>query len=174
MTDPYFAAKAHYFDASALVKLVANDEDEEPGRAELRDYYDAETNHFATSYCVTEALSAFKSKFIRHRINQDEYINYVDTFIRTVIGANLKIDEVPILSVAVTDEAKRLVKAYKIDFLDAFQIVTVLNGRHRHGAGESKSILITADRSLARAARDEGARVWECTSEDAPPSRRFQ
>jgi hypothetical protein len=28
----YYAVKVHYFDASALVKLVADDPDEEPGR----------------------------------------------------------------------------------------------------------------------------------------------
>jgi hypothetical protein len=34
----YYAIKVHYFDASALVKLVANDPDEEPGRSVLRKY----------------------------------------------------------------------------------------------------------------------------------------
>ena len=80
-----------------------------------------------------------------------------------VLGANLQIDEVSILSPNVRNEAQRLIQTYKIDFLDCFQVVTILRGRNR-----SNSILVTADRQLAKAARAEGARVWECTSEVAP------
>jgi hypothetical protein len=76
---------------------------------------------------------------------------------------------VEILSPDVVSEASRLIQTYKIDFLDCFQIVTILRGEFRHLCAESKSILITADRGLAKAARAEGARVWECTSEPAPP-----
>ena len=65
-------------------------------------------------------------------------------------------------------EAERLIKQHKIDFLDCFQIVTILHGKFRVLGPDSKSILITADRALAKAARAEGARVWECTSEPPP------
>ena len=166
--QPGYSVKAHYFDASALVKLVADDPDEEPGRDVLRQYYRNHSNRYATSYCVTEALSAFKSKFLRKRIPEDQYIKYVQEFIRTVLGANLQIDEISILSPDVRTEAQRLIQTYKIDFLDCFQIVTILRGRFRYMVAESQSILITADRGLAKAARAEGARVWECTSEPAP------
>ncbi len=159
---------AHYFDASALVKLVANDPDEEPGRDVLRKYYREHSSRYATSYSVTEAFSAFKGKFVRRRISEDEYIRYVQDFIRTVIGANLQIDEVSIFSPGVHREAERLIQNYKIDFLDCFQIVTVLQGRFHRLGPQSKSILVTADRKLAEAARAEGAKVWECTSEPAP------
>jgi predicted nucleic acid-binding protein len=163
-----YSVKAHYLDASALVKLVADDPDEEPGRSLLRKYYREHSNRYATSYCVTEALSAFKTKFLRGKITENEYLKYVQTFIRTVIGANLQIDEVSILSPTVLSETERLIKTYKIDFLDCFQIVTILQGTFRHLGPESKSILITGDRDLAKAARAEGAKVWECTSEPAP------
>jgi predicted nucleic acid-binding protein len=166
--QPRYFVKAHYLDASALVKLVANDPDEEPGRDVLRRYYFGHANQYATSYCVTEALSAFKSKFLRKRIPKARYIKYVKEFIRIVIGANLQIDEVSILSPDVWSEADRLIRTYKIDFLDCLQIVTILRGRFRHSGPESKSILITADHGLARAARKEGVRVWECTTESAP------
>jgi predicted nucleic acid-binding protein len=163
-----YSVKAHYLDASALVKLVADDQDEEPGRDILRKYYREHSNRYATSYSVSEALSAFKSKFLRGRIAESQYIKYVQDFIRTVVGANLQIDEVSILAPVVHQEAERLIKTYKIDFLDCFQIVTILHGRFRHLGPESKSILITGDRDLAKAARAEGPGVWECTSEPAP------
>lgn len=163
-----YSVKAHYLDASALVKLIANDPDEEPGRNVLRKYYWGHSGRYATSFCVAEAFSAFKLKFLRKKITEDQYINCVRDFLRSVVGLNLQIDEVPILSPIVVSEAERLIKAHKIDFIDCFQIVTILHGRYRFLGPESKSILITADRDLAQAARAEGAKVWECTSETAP------
>jgi predicted nucleic acid-binding protein len=164
-----YSVKAHYLDASALVKLVADDPDEEPGRDVLRRYYREHSCRYATSYCVTEAFSAFKRKFVRGQITEDQYIRYVRDFIQAVVGANLQIDdEVSVLSPVVLSEAERLIKTYEIDFLDCFQIVTILQGQFRFLGPESKSILITGDRDLAKAARAEGARVWECTSEPAP------
>jgi len=59
MTGVY-SAKMHHLDASALVKLVADDPDEEPGRAVLRQYYRDHPNRRATSYCVTRRGSARK------------------------------------------------------------------------------------------------------------------
>lgn len=162
------SAKVHYLDASALVKLVADDPDEEPGRDVLRQYYRENSSMYATSYCVTEAFSAFKWKFRRGRITEDQYIKYVKEFIHGVIGTSLRIDEVPILKPPVSTEAERLIQKYKIDFIDCFQIVTILHGQFRFLCNDSKSILITADHALAEAARAEGARVWEVTSEPAP------
>jgi predicted nucleic acid-binding protein len=167
MHMPY-SVKAHYLDASALVKLVADDADEEPGREVLRAYYRSHSSRYSTSFCVAEALSAFKQKFLRNKITRAEYIKDVRNFIRTVIGGNLQIDEVNLLKPIVVTEAERLITKYDIDFIDCFQIVTVLHGQFRVFCDESKSILITADRELAKVARAEGARVWECTSEPAP------
>jgi predicted nucleic acid-binding protein len=167
--NSYYACKAHYLDASALVKLVADDPSEEPGREALRKYYWGHISAvYATSYCITEAFSAFKGKFLRGQITEDQYIKYVQTFIRLFLGVNLRQDEVSILSPVVFSEAERLIKKHKIDFLDCFQIVTIMHGQFRVLSASSQSILITADRPLAKAARAEGARVWECTSEPAP------
>jgi predicted nucleic acid-binding protein len=163
-----YAVKAHYLDASALVKLVAEDADEEPGRAALRAYYYGHSSKYATSYCVTEAFSAFKLKFLRKKITEEQYIQYVRSFIQRIIGSNLQVDEVPILTPLVFKEAERMIQKHKIDFIDCFQIVTVLHGKYRVLVGVSQSILITADRGLAKAARAEGARVWECTTEPPP------
>jgi predicted nucleic acid-binding protein len=164
-----YSCKAHYLDASALVKLVADDAAEEPGRDALRKYYHSHASRYATSYSITEALSAFKRKFLHGEIDQAAYIRYVRDFINGVRGSNLEIDEVDILEPIVMNEAERLIQKHDIDFLDCFQIVTILHGKYRVLCADSKSILITADKRLAKAARAEGARVWECTSEPPPP-----
>ncbi len=164
-----YSVKAHYFDASALVKLVADDPDEEPGRDAVRDYYKNRSSLYATSYSVTEALSALKLKFVRKRISREQYIESVDRFLSATVGSSLQIDEVDIFAPGMLSEAQRLIRVHGIDFLDGFQVVTVLRGHSSKMVGESKTLFITADRALAVAARAEGVRVWECTSEPAPP-----
>ena len=164
----YYAIKVHYFDASALVKLVADDPDEEPGRDVLRKYHNQHAHPgYTTSFCVSEAFGALKLKFLRKKISETQYLKCVKNLIR-VIGNTFQIDELEILLPLVSSEFERLVGNYKIDFVDCLQIVTIRHGRFRIFDGPSKSILITADRELAKAARAESARVWECSSETAP------
>ena len=163
-----YAVKVHYLDASVLVKLVADDPDEEPGRTAVRKYYESHTSMTATSHCLSEALSVFKSKFLRSRISREDYVRYVEKFINQTVGWKLEIDDMPILSSTLLREAEKLIRKYELDFVDCVQIVTILHGKYKIFCGDSKSILITADRALASAARAEGARVWECTREPSP------
>lgn len=74
----------------------------------LREYYHTDASRSSTSYFVTEALSAFKLKYVRRRISGDDYIKYVKEFIRLVLGANPGIDEVNILDPVVRREAERV------------------------------------------------------------------
>jgi predicted nucleic acid-binding protein len=166
--------RSHYLDASALVKLVADDEAERPGRQPLRDYYWANAaNVYSTSHSVTEALSAFKHKYVRKKINREQYKKYIHDFLKLTIGANLRVEdaeeEIPLLSPIVEQEAERMIDAYPIDFLDCFQLVVIKRGQFRHMVGGSKTLLITADRELAKAARRQGLSVWNCVDEPAPP-----
>ena len=166
----YYAIKVHYFDASALVKLVADDADEALGRDALRKYHHEHAHPgYTTSFCFAEALGALKNKCLRKKITQSEYLEVVNKLLR-VVANTFQTDELPTLDPTVQKEFQRLVSTYQLDFVDCLQIVTVLKGRFRIFDGPSKSILITADRELAKAARSEGVRVWECSSED-PPSR---
>jgi hypothetical protein len=63
-----------------------------------------------------------------------------------------------------------MIKQHGIDFLDCLQIVTILHGQFRHLGPNSKSLLITADEELAKAARAEGVNVWDCINDSAPGS----
>jgi predicted nucleic acid-binding protein len=150
------------------VKLVADDPGEEPGRDAFRKYYWQHANMYATSYCFAEALSAFKRKFLRKEITESQYIANIREFIRLSLGTNLCIDEVPILDPKVIGEAERLIKTYKIDFLDCFQIVTIMHGRFSVLGPNSQSLLITADKELADVALRERVRVWNCRIEPSP------
>jgi predicted nucleic acid-binding protein len=161
MTD--MGTAAHYWDASALVKLVAPDADDAPGRATVRDYFFAHEHHYSTSACIAEALSVLKRKWLRGLLSQDQYVFAVREFYRLVVSG-LSVDDVPV-SVQLLDAAEGLMRQHDIDFIDSVQVVTVLHGRYSVFIGDSKSLFITADRTLAKAAREEGARVWECSSE---------
>src|SRR5690348_1187010 len=132
--------RCHYFDASALVKLVATDADEAPGRDELKKFFFSHSSKFATSFCIAETFSVFKAKSVRKQITEQQYIHYVNEFIRIVVGS-VGIDDINILSSEVTDSAKHLIQKYKIDFIDCFQIVTILKGTYSRLGPKSKSLL---------------------------------
>ena len=121
-----YSVKAHYLDASALVKLVADDADGLPGRDALRAYYYSHADSvYATSYCVAETFSVFKRKQLRGTITGCDYIRCIHEFIRCTVGTNLRIDEMSILSPKMLSEGERLFNQHGIDFIDALQIVTV-------------------------------------------------
>jgi len=165
------ALKVHYLDASVLVKLVAEDSFEEPGRCAIRKYFNKHASFMTTSYCLSETFSIFKVKYLyRKQITQEDYIRNIDNFIKNIVGGKLEIDEIPILSPILLIEAEKLIKKYdkKTDFIDAMQIVAVLRGTYFRLCGRSKSILITADKNLAKVARSEGAKAWYFVSEPPP------
>jgi predicted nucleic acid-binding protein len=158
-----------FYDASALVKLVADDEDEKPGQQALRDDYWSHTaSVYATPYCIAEAFKVFERKRDRERVTQAQYLRYLRDFRVKFLGLNLRQEAISILPSIVTTETERLDTTYKIGFVDCFQIATLRHGRFRVLGPNSQAILITADRGLAKAARAEGAKVWECTREPAP------
>jgi predicted nucleic acid-binding protein len=162
--------RPHYLDASALVKLIAKDDSEKDGRDAVVSYYRRKTaSVWATSYSIAETLSVFKGMHKGKRITLDEYLDYVRRFLQTIVGQNLREDkQMSVLSPAVRDEAERLIKTYPIDFLDAFQLVTIMQGKWRNFRGKSKPLLITADKKLSAAARAEGLDAWDCINEPAP------
>jgi predicted nucleic acid-binding protein len=165
---PVVNCRACYFDASALVKLVADDDDEKDGREAVRNLYWNNANMYATSYCVTEALGVFKRKFNHKKIGQDDYVRYCMDFAKKILGGNLHIDEVSIVSLPVFQDAERLITKHGIDFIDCLQLVTLLRGKFNIMIDQSRSLLVTADEALARAARAEGASVWQCRTEAFP------
>jgi hypothetical protein len=96
------------------------------------------------------------------------HVRYCMDFTRKILGGNLHIDEVAILSLPVFQDAERLMTKHNIDFIGSLQLVTLLRGKFRHMVDRSQSLLVTADEALARAARAEGAIVWQCRTEAFP------
>jgi predicted nucleic acid-binding protein len=150
----YYAIKVHYFDASALVKLVADDVDEEPGRSVLRQYHREHAHPgYTVSFCVAEALGALKLKFLRGKISETHYQKCVRNLIR-IIGNTFQIDELDVLLPFVGNEFERLATKYKLDFIDCLQIATLKHGSIR------RPIKIDLDNCRSRAG--EGGAIRGC------------
>jgi hypothetical protein len=65
-------------------------------------------------------------------------------------------------------EAKEIAQRNQLDLSDAFQILSVKKGYFSVLVNESSTILVTADKELAGAARNEGLRAWNLMVEPAP------
>lgn len=159
------ALRPHYLDASALVKLVVDEE----YSSRVRSYMFAESQSWrlCTSYCFAEALGALKLRNKRGELTDNGYLVGSRGLIRLVREELVRILEGDFSSLAAFAEAERIVNAYNIDFLDAFQVVSV-KGSWPQLAPASQPILVTADRGLANAAEQEGIKFWYCRETHQP------
>lgn len=155
--------RPHYLDASVLVKLVLN----EQYSTRIRAYVKANSWRVCTSYCFIEALGALKLKKERGELSERGYIACSRRLISMVKNSYIKILEGNFPSLASFVEAERMVKTHNIDFLDAFQIISVRDSWH-YLAPPSKPILITADNGLSKAAAKEGIKLWYCRETHRP------
>lgn len=157
--------RTHLLDASALVKLVV----EEDGSKNIREYFDANSVFWTTSLCFAETLGVLKVKhFYRNEISKEKYLTASEEIVAHLRNGSISVEEVDIMDILTFNKVEKISKLYSIDLADAFQIVTLKKGFSSSLAGDSKTILITGDSDLAEAARQEGLRVWNCMSEDAP------
>ena len=161
--------RIHYLDASAMVKLFVDEE----GSQALRSYFarESESEFYATSLCFAEALGVLKVKrFYRKEISDEDYLTACDQLLAYAADEIIELEDVKIKDRLVFIEVERLVSKYqpKIDVSDAFQIVSVKDNFFSRLENDSKPILITGDGNLAKAARQEGIRVWDCVTEPEP------
>ena len=68
----------------------------------------------------------------------------------------------------VLKSARELAKHHSLDLSDAFQILCVKEGRYSRLVNRSRTVLVTADEALAKAARKEGVKSWYCLGEPEP------
>jgi predicted nucleic acid-binding protein len=169
--------KICYYDASALVKLLVDEE----GSGIVRRYHDEhQSSHFhTTSLCFAETFGVLKTKRSRGDITEDQYLDASDELRSYISCKRIQISDVNIADVMIFHEAEKLVRKYRpekdsknsisksIDISDAFQIVTLKND-YFSKFPETRPLLITADAGLAKAARGENLFVWNCMNEEAP------
>jgi predicted nucleic acid-binding protein len=163
---PMELARIHYLDASAIVKLFIH----EKGSLGLQTYFKKQDSFYMTSLCFVEALMVLKRKrfYDKVPISTEEYFSACDHLFAYANGNRIEIEDVEIKDRMVFTEVEKIARKYKIDVLDAFQIVSVKGNYFYRPEFRSKPILITADKPLAEAARKEKLDVWYCVDEPAP------
>ena len=159
------ALRPHYLDASAMVKLVID----EDYSARVRSYmFEPERSwRVCTSFCFAEALGALKLRNKRGELSDEGYLSGSRKLIHLVRNKSVEVLEGDFSSFTAFAEAERIVKDYSIDFLDAFQLVSVKDS-WGHLAPPSQPLLVTADSALSKAAEGEGVKYWYCRETHQP------
>ncbi len=161
------ALHANCFDASALLKRYV----QEDGSEILRAYWNREPTKFTTSLCFYETLTKLKHfHFYRKTLDSAEYKTATRDLYAWYGEVSKQISEPNFLSLKVFLAAERTAETHGLDLSDAFQILSLKEGFFSKMSGDSKTILVTADAKLAKAARAEGLRVWNLLDEPPPRS----
>lgn len=160
MTD----IRIHYLDASAIVKLLID----EDGSATVRSYLSPHATRVTTSLCFAETLGVLKAKQVHNHISSEQYLAACEELMAHIRGQTITIEDVGFTERAVFDEVEILCLKHALDLSDACQLLTLRSGQLSRLEGDSRPILVTADKKLAAAARSEGLRAWDCMHEAAP------
>ncbi len=164
-----------YLDASALVKLVVDEE----GHEAVRRLYNENPNCYATPFCLMEALGIIKGMWKKTNnqkilISDDQYFAATRRLIIDAWGGKICPDSIDLFTPNGLDAVEALAKKHDLDLSDALQLETLLNGQFKVLGGDSKPILVTADKGLAKAARCEGFRAWDCKRDPMPEEAPFR
>ncbi|MEW8320096.1 MAG: type II toxin-antitoxin system VapC family toxin [Candidatus Thiodiazotropha sp.] len=179
--------KTHLLDASALVKLVVTEHKSDV----VRNYFNNHSVFWTTSFCLTEAFGVLKTKHSRYGknkkgllasikaffcgkpsaddgISEEVYLAALEELVSMIRNETISIEEENIFNREIYNEVEQLCSKHGLDAIDTFQLVTMLRGFPSKMSGESSTILITADRKLANAAKAEGLQSWYCIKEPSP------
>lgn len=164
------AAHAICIDASALAKRFLD----EPCSEELRRYLHSQPTPYTTPFCLYETLSVLKSKVgktfpDRKTFSRENYFRAAGIVVNEYRVYSARMKEPDFTAMDVFARTTKLAEQYGVDLSDAFQLLSLQEGFFSVLSGESATLLVTADKALAKAARDMGwQRVWDCCHEDMP------
>ena len=180
--------RTHLLDASVLAKLVVSEYKSDV----VRDYFNNHSVFWTTSFCLAEAFGVLKAKHIRYGkqnsksllarmraffcgkshaqdgISESAYLAAIEELVSMVRNETITIEEESIFNRRIFDEVEQLCSEYGLDAIDTFQLVTMMRGFPSKMIDEASTILITADKKLANAARRKGLRAWNCIKESSP------
>jgi predicted nucleic acid-binding protein len=160
-----YKLRPNYFDASAMVKLVVEEEFSERVRSYA--WQPTQSWRLCTSYCFVEAINVLKAKFNRKEISNRSYIAGSRRLAQLKKNGQVRLVQTDFSFLDSFHIAEDLVRLHAIDFLDAFQLMSV-NNSWSNLASSHKPLLITADSKLAQAAEKEGIQAWLCRDTPSP------
>ena len=159
------AARADFFDASALAKVYT----QEPCSDAARHYFHNRATKYTTPFCFYEAMNILKGKWkYKGQLSLDQYLDAAFQLTAWYGASSSRINDLNFTEPTTFAEAKMIAYRNNLDLSDAFQILSVKKGYFSVLVNDSTTILVTADGGLATAARTEGLRVWNLMTETAP------
>jgi len=159
------AARADFFDASALAKVYT----QEPCSDVARQYFNSRSTKYTTPFCYYETMNVLKGKW-KHKgqLSLEEYLDAAFQLTAWYGTSSSKVKDLDFTEPTTFFEAKAIAQQGQLDLSDAFQILSVKKGYFSVLVNDSTTVLVTADGELANAARTEGLRVWNLMTEPAP------
>lgn len=156
----------HYLDASVLVQLVVPERGAKAIRLYLKEA--RSTTFYAIVPCFIETFSALKLKYQRDIIDEATYFSACDNFgYYTCDGGRIELENVDISDSEIFQQVERIVKRANprhIDIIDGCQIFAMKRLLKTLSCSQTmEPILVTADKRLANAARQENLKVWFLT-----------
>lgn len=158
-------ARADFFDASALAKIYSD----EPHSECVRDYFLRRPTKYTTPFCFYEAMNVLKGKWkYKEQLTLEEYLDAAFKLTSWYGVSSSKIKDLDFTEPVTFTKAQEIAERSQLDLSDAFQILSVKMGYFSVLTNESSTVLVTADKGLAEAAKMEGLRVWNLMEEPAP------
>ncbi len=159
------AARADFFDASALAKVFTD----EPRSDVVREYFRVRSTKYTTPFCFYEAMNVLKGKW-KHKgqLTAEQYLSAAHQLAAWYGASSSKIKDLDFTEPSTFFEAKEIAQRSNLDLSDAFQVLSVKKGYFSVLVNDSSTVLVTADKELAEAARAEGLRAWNLMLEPAP------
>jgi predicted nucleic acid-binding protein len=159
----HLSARTNLLDASALVKLVVIEEERSD---KLRRYLATESSWYTTPFCFYEALGVLKVQhYYRHTLTEQQFRD-ASFHLMAEFRATPNVHDLDLTDPSLFVLVQEIAKTHTIDLSDAFQIASIVKGCPL--AGDSKTVLVTDDKKLARAARAQNCKVWYLP--DDPPA----
>jgi predicted nucleic acid-binding protein len=161
-----YPVRANFFDASALTKIFSS----EYGSDELTLYFNKHSpTKFTTPFCLYETLNILKSKWkYRNQLSKKAYLE-ASLRLTAWYRANTKhVKDLDFSDPFIFSKTKDIADKYDLDLSDAFQILTLKEGEYSFFIEDSVTLFVTADKGLAKAAKEEGIKAWYCMEGEAP------
>ena len=158
--------RANCFDASALVKVYT---DEAHSNVVREYFFNRSPTKYTTPFCFYETLNVLKVKWLyRSELTKVQYTDAAFRLVAWYAASTRYARDIDMNEATIFFKVKAIAERHGIDLSDAFQILSVKEGYFSHLINESQTVLVTADETLARAARLEGVRSWYFIGEAVP------
>ena len=158
------AGYATCFDASALVKRFLNEE----GSDIVRQFCNTHSTLYTTPFCLYESLGVLKLRKLRCKLTKEEYFEAATKLVAWYRASARGVKDPDFTELDVFTNARKIAEQHDLDLSDAFQLLSLQEGFFAPLVGDSATLLVTADESLANAARARGLRVWDCVRQPMP------